>query len=314
MSDGKYLWITLGILIAAAMILPPFLPPFWVMLLTQTLIYTIAAMALDLLIGYTDMASLGQAGFLAVGAYSAAILFTRYGFGFTGAMIGAVLLAIVSSAVLGLLALRAAGVYFLMITLAIAMVIWGLIYRWVSMTGGDNGIAGILRPNPLGIDMFDPIHFFYFIFAFFIVSLVLMLLFIRSPFGKTLVGIKDSESRMIVLGYNVWLHKYLVFIIAGAFSGLAGGLYAFYNGFVSPSLSDLAHCMAIVLMVTIGGPGTLVGPIIGALIIILLENIVSIYTERWVMVLSAVYVITALYAPQGILGWIGRLMKSERAA
>ena len=313
MTNRKYLWITLGVLIVAFIVLPPFLPLFWVMLLTQTLIYAIAAMALDLLIGYTDMASLGQAGFLAIGAYTAAILFTRYGFGFSQAMILAVLLSTAASAVLGLLALRAAGVYFLMITLAIAMVIWGLIYRWVSMTGGDNGIAGIIRPDFFGLDMLDPVNFFYFIFVFFIVCLILMLLFIQSPFGKTLVGIKDSESRMIVLGYNVWLHKYLVFIIAGAFSGVAGGLYAFYNGFVSPSLSDLTHCMAIVLMVTIGGPQTLVGPIIGALIIILLENIVSIHTERWVMVLAAIYVITAMYAPDGILGWIGKLMKSERA-
>ena len=314
MNDGKYLWITLVLLLTAAIVLPPILPPYWVMLLTQTLIYAIAAMALDLLIGYTDMASLGQAGFLAIGAYAAAILFTRYGFGFTESMVAAVLLATVSSAILGLLALRASGVYFLMITLAIAMVIWGLIYRWVSMTGGDNGISGIMRPDLFGQDMFDPVKFFYFIFVFFLVCLALMMLFIRSPFGKTLIGIKDSETRMIVLGYNVWLHKYAVFIIAGAFSGVAGGLYAFYNGFVNPNLSDLAHCMAIVLMVTIGGPGTLIGPIIGAFIIIILENIVSIYTERWVMVLAAIYVITALYAPDGILGWIGKLMKSERAA
>ena len=136
-----------------------------------------------------------------------------------------------------------------------------------------------------------------------------MFLIIRSPFGKTLIAIRDSESRMAVLGYNVWLHKYLAFILAGAFAGLAGCLYVYYNGFVNPSVADLAHCMKIVLMVSLGGPGTLIGAGLGAILITLLENIISIFTERWVMVLAIIYLATAKFAPKGLLGLLRRLPK-----
>ena len=286
---------------AAAIVAPLLLGDFLTMMLSQALIYAIAAMSLDLLIGYTGLASLGHAGFMAIGAYTAAILTTRYEAAFGVAVLSGIGMTVVVAALLGLLALRASGVYFLMITLALAMCIWGLIYRWVGMTGGDNGISGILRPD-FALSMDDPLNFYYLILLCFLVSLGLMKLLTLSPFGRSLIGTKDSVSRMRTLGFNVWLHQYLIFIIAGGFAGFAGTLYSFYNGFVGPDVADLAHCMLLVLMVTIGGEGSLVGALVGAIIITALENLVSIYTDRWVMVLAAVYVITALYAPRGVLG------------
>jgi branched-chain amino acid transport system permease protein len=299
-----------GIAVAAIFLLlgPLTLPTYVVILLTQSLIYAIVAMSLDLLIGYTGLGSLGHAAFFAVGAYTTAIFVTRSQVSLGGTLFLSVVAAAGASAIIGPLALRAAGVYFLMITLAIAMCIWGLAYRWVSLTGGDNGITGILRPD-LGLPwtMKDPIHFYYLVFAFFLVCFILMFLLIRSPFGKTLVGIRDSESRMRVLGYNIFLHKYLAFVIAGAFAGVSGCLYVYYNSFVSPNEANLGHCMELVLMVTIGGPGTLTGPTFGAFIVVFLKNMVSVYTKRWLMVLALVYVVTALYAPDGITGLLKRL-------
>ena len=183
------------------------------------------------------------------------------------------------------------------------MCIWGLIYRWVSMTGGDNGIRGIPRPD-LGVswDLASTNHFYYFILLFFAICLVLMILVIKSPYGKTLMGIRDDENRMRVLGYNVWLHKYLALIIASAFAGLAGNLYAYYNTFIAPSMADLGSCMDFVLMVIIGGPGTLPGALIGSLIIVFLKELVSVYTARWVIFLGIAYILTGLYAPEGITG------------
>jgi branched-chain amino acid transport system permease protein len=193
------------------------------------------------------------------------------------------------------------------------MGVWGLAYRLVSITGGDSGITGIPAPD-LGLpwDMSHPVPFYYFILFFFIVCFVLFYLLIHSPFGKTLVGIRDNEARMKVLGYNVWLHKYLALIIAGGFAGLAGNLYAYFNSFVSPSDVNLDRCMEVVLMVTIGGSGTLVGAGLGAIIIVFLKNLVSVYTGRWLMILSVVYVITALYAPEGIMGLFKRFEKRGR--
>lgn len=291
-------------------IVPPVLPPYLVILLTQSLIYAILAMSLDLLIGYTGLAALGHSAFFAIGAYVTAILATRIHSGLGSTLFYSMVIAALASAILGLLALRAVGIYFLIITLSLSMVVWGIVNRWFSLTGGDNGISGIPRPQiPLIGAIENHLSFYYLILVFFAVASLLIFLLIRSPFGKTLVGIRDSDTRMSVLGYNVWLHKYLAFIIAGAFAGLAGCLYVYYNGFVNPTVADLGHCMKIVLMVSLGGPGTLIGAGLGALIITFLENIISIFTERWVMVLAIIYLATAKYAPQGLLGLLRRSPK-----
>jgi len=182
------------------------------------------------------------------------------------------------------------------------MIVWGVVNRWISLTGGDNGISGIPQPALTWMGgMQGTVPFYYIILVSFCAAAFLMFLLIRSPFGKTLVAIRDCESRMRVLGYNVWLHKYLALIIAGAFAGFAGSLYAYYNGFVNPNVADLAHCMKLVLMVSLGGAGTLVGPFLGASVITLLENVICIYTDRWVMVLALIYILTAKYAPRGVL-------------
>ncbi len=289
----------LGLLV----VLPPILPTYVVVLLTESLIAAIAAGSLDLLIGYAGLASLGHAAFFAVGAYATGILATRHAASFAMALVASLVLAAAVSAVVAVLALRASGIYFMMITLSISMCGWGLAYRWVSLTGGDTGIVGIARPR-LGLVALPRggLEFYYTVLIFFVVCVALLLLLIWSPFGKTLVGIRDSESRMRVLGFNVWLHKYLALIIAGGFAGLSGSLYAYYNGHVGPDAVDLAHSMLFVLMVILGGPGTLVGPVLGAFIITFLEKMVSVFTERWVMVLAVAYVVTALWAPRGLLG------------
>ena len=297
------LLVGLGIAVGGLAALAPALPTYVVILLTEGLIYAIAAASLDLLLGFTGLPSLGHAAFFAVGAYTTAILVTRHQASFGTALVASIVLAAAATALIAILALRATGLYFMMITLSVAMCAWGLAYRWVSLTGGDTGIVGIPRPRlRLAGFLSGTLSFYYTILVLFVVCLALYLLLIWSPFGKTLVGIRESESRMRVLGYNVFLHKYLAMVIAGAFAGVAGSLYAYYNGFVGPSTVDLAHSMQFVLMVIVGGPATLVGPVIGAFAVTFLEKMVSVFTERWVMVLAAVYVLTALWAPRGILG------------
>ena len=283
--------------------LPLGLPSFFVMLTSLSLIYAIAAMSLDLLLGYLGLAALGHAAYFVLGAYATGILSTRFqaGLGFT--LFASIMTALIAAAILGPLALRAIFLYFLMITLSIALCVWGLSMRWVSLTGGDNGIVGIQRPD-LGLpwDLSETLPFYYFILGFFLIFVFCIFLLVQSPFGKSLVAIRDSESRMRVLGFNVWLHKYLAYVIAAGFAGMGGCLYTYYNEFISPDAATLEQCMKLVLMVGLGGPGTMIGPFIGAIIITYLENIVSIYTERWLMILAAVYLITATYTPRGILG------------
>lgn len=310
LESRRWLLLALGAAIIVLVLLPPILPTFIVILLTLSLIYGIVAMSLNVLVGYTKMPSLGHGAYFAIGAYTAAILATRHDMGFYVCLLSGIGMAAIASALFGLLALRAIGVYFLLITLAIAMCIWGVSYQWMSMTGGENGISEISRPEiGLPIDLLNPVYFHYFTLVAFIICFVLILFLVRSPFGETLVGIRDSESRMTVLGYNVWLHKYLIFIIAGAFAGLGGVLYAYFNRFVGPDDAALLQCLEFLLMVSVGGQGTLVGPNIGAFLITFLKNLLSVYSSRWLMIMALVYILAAKYAPEGILGLLRRFQK-----
>jgi branched-chain amino acid transport system permease protein len=293
-----------GLLTAgAAGVAAPFLSAYPLTLLTQAAIVAILAMSLDVLLGYTGLPSLGHAAYFGVAAYAVGILSTDYHRGFLTCLATGLVAATLTAAVFGLLAIRASGTYFLMITLALGMVVWGLAFRWVSMTKGDNGIAGVPRPDlPLPWSLGAPLPFFYFTLVGALLAWTLLGLLVRSPFGLGLMGIRESESRMRALGYNVWLHKYLAFVVAGAFAGFAGVFWAYYNGFVSPVDVQLVTSVETLLMVALGGPGTLAGPALGAAVIVFLKNFVSVYTKRWLLILGAVYIGVILFAPRGVLG------------
>ena len=275
--------------------------PYMVELIVQGMIFGILALSLNLLLGYTGLPSLGHTAYLGIGAYAVAIALTKFHLSPLHASLIALAVTTLSGAIFGLLALRARGVYFLMITLALAMLVWGLAYRWVSVTAGDNGISGILRPQIGPWSLKDITSYYYFVFIIFLLCFFTIFRIVQAPFGKTLVGIKESESRMRTLGYNVWLHKYICFVIASFFGGVSGVLFIFYNGFISPPTLEVTSNMETLLMVALGGPGTIIGPFIGAFVIVLLKNFVSVYTGRWLFILGAIYVLTILYAPKGLL-------------
>ncbi len=305
----------IGLILAVfiLLVMPPFYTSYWVTLLTQMLIFAILAMSLDILLGYTGLSSFGHAGYFGVAGYVVAILSTRYKMGFLFCFISGVSLSVFISMIFGFLVAHATGVYFLIITLALGMVLWGLAFRWVSMTGGDNGISGILRPDiGLPIALKDPLTFYYVIFVFFLIALILMAVLIRSPFGHSLKGVRESESRMRVLGYHSWLHKYLSYVLSAAFAGFAGVFWAYFNGFISPFDMDLNASIEIVLMVILGGPGTLIGPALGAGIIVFLKNFISAYTQRWLLILGTIYILTILYAPQGLINLLNDWVKGRR--
>ena len=181
-SKVKIIGLILAFLVLVVM--PPFYTSYWVTLLTQMLIYGILAMSLDTLLGYTGLSSFGHAGFFGASAYVVAILSTRYKIGFLTCFVSGIAVSTAISMIFGLLVAHATGVYFLIITLALGMTLWGLAFRWVSMTGGDNGISGIARPDlGLPISLKDPLTYYYFILVFFLAALILMVIYVRSPFG-----------------------------------------------------------------------------------------------------------------------------------
>jgi branched-chain amino acid transport system permease protein len=305
-----------GVLVAVALIVPH-TNSFIILLATRAFAFSILVMSVDLLLGFTGLASMGQAAYLGIGAYLTAILATRYHIGLGDdfwlvvalAMIGAAALA----ALFGLLAMRASGVYFLMITLALGQCVWGLAYRWNSLTGGDNGINLSQRPRFFGIDLANEVTFFYLVFALFALSLVVLYTLVHSPFGRSLVGIRERELRMKVLGYNTWLHKYLAFIIAGAFGGLSGVLWVHTAGIVSPDVVVLTTSVDALLMVVLGGAGTLVGGVIGAAVVFFIREYLSTLVHWWQYVLGGIYVLVILYLPGGLMS-VPQRIREWRAA
>jgi branched-chain amino acid transport system permease protein len=295
--------------LVVALLLPRLgVPTFYVSLLTQTWIFAIVAMSLDLLIGFTGLVNFSQAALFGVGAYAVAIAATRF---HVVAFVPVVALGIVASvltaAVFGLVALRSEGVGFIIITIALNEIVWGLAYQWVSVSGGDNGITGITRPLVGPFDVWANTGYYYVCLAFFVVALALLLVIVRSPFGLVLKGVRETPRRMSALGYNVWLYRYLAMMISGAFAGVAGVLFAWYNQFVGPVALSLDQSTQILIMVILGGIGTLYGQVFGAFVVVFLSNELSAITPRWQMVLGIVYFVVVMYAPGGLVVLVPRL-------
>jgi len=297
-----------GVAILAA--LPGLLPTYYVELVTQMVIYALFAMSLDLLIGYTGLASLGHAAYFGIAAYAVGLLAVRLGWNFWLALPASLAVAALTAALFGLLALRARGSYFLMITLALSQVLWGIASGWRELTGGDDGLAQVPRPDlGFGIAIVHTTPFYYFTLLVAGIGMALLARIVASPFGHALRGIRESESRMRALGYNVWRYKYLAFVLAGTFAGLAGCLHVYFNRFVRPDTIHVVRSAEVLLMVILGGAGTLIGPAVGAALITLLQNVISGYTERWVLVLGVIYVAVALFAPRGLAGLVQDLRR-----
>jgi branched-chain amino acid transport system permease protein len=301
-----------GILVL--LLLPHFLSTYYLGLVVQMMIFALFAMSLDLLIGYAGMASLGHAAYFGVAAYATGLLALKMGWSVWLALPSGLLIAALTATLFGFLALRTRGSYFLMITLALSQVVWGIAFGWRSLTGGDDGLPEVPRPNlDLPWSLTDETPFYYFVLFCIGVGTFLLIRIISSPFGFALRGIRESETRMLSLGYNVWRYKLAVFVLAATFAGLAGCLYVYYNRFVSPDYLQVVRSAEVLLMVILGGAGTLIGPAIGAALIVLLDNVVSTYTERWLLVLGVIYVVVALFAPRGIIGFF-REFRAKKAA
>ncbi|MCC6193209.1 MAG: branched-chain amino acid ABC transporter permease [Burkholderiales bacterium] len=281
-----------------------FVPPYWVSLLTEALIWAILALSLDILLGHTGLPSLGHAAFYGMGGYAAAICFLHFDQSFWMCLAAGVGAAALLALAFGLLVLRTTAVFFLMITLALAQVLWGIAYTWRSVTGGDDGLRGIKRDaielGPLQFALTG--DYFVFVLLVFVLAALLMLVIMRSPFGYALRGIRESSERMGALGYDVWRYKFIAFVVAGAFGGLAGALFVFNKNYVSPEALSVVVSAEVMLMVILGGAGTLFGPIIGALVIVFLSYWVSGLTERWNLVLGIIYILVVVLAPNGLTG------------
>jgi branched-chain amino acid transport system permease protein len=282
---------------------------YYINIASQILLWAVLALALNVLVGYGGLVSLGHAGLFAVAGYSAALLLDA-GYGHLAADLGAIAVTLAVAAVFAVLALRATGIGFLMITLAIGQILWGIAYRWASLTNGDNGINVPTRPAPFGLSLASAGPFYYATLLAFLLTVLAMAIFVRSPFGASLRGTRDQARRMTALGYNVWLIRFLAILFSGFWAGVAGILFLYYNKFVSPQVVALTTSAEALLMVISGGSGTLLGPIVGAAMVVVMKNVVSAYIERWNLVLGVIFILIISFMPEGLVPGSVRLWRA----
>lgn len=313
----KWLLVILGIV---ALVYPFVVRSYFLSLAIEVLIFAIFAMSLDLLLGYTGLPSFGHAAFYGFGAYLLAYLASRSDLALNLTnnllltiplvMLGTALLALV----LGFLALRTSGIYFLMVTLAFAQMLFSLAIGWSEVSGGSDGLAGVPRPSlgagPFSYTFDSRESYYYLVLAFFLLAWWVLRRIVNSPFGWSLRGIRENEQRMRALGYRTFGFKMAAFVIAGAFAGLAGALIVHFFGIASPDNLYWTTSGEVMIALIIGGAGTLVGPVFGAAIERLLPNFASTYLDRWQTLMGLVFILFVILAPQGVMGLLSKREKN----
>jgi branched-chain amino acid transport system permease protein len=281
---------------------------YYVNVSSQILLYAIFALGLNILAGYGGLVSLGHAGLFGIASYVAAYSL-QHGFGHGAAIIFAIALGMFSMALFALLSLRSSGIGFIMITLALGQILWGLAYRWISITGGDNGINVPTRPELFGFSMADANTFYYVTMVIFLICLVMVAIFIRSPLGAALMGTRDQPRRMNALGYHVWAIRFWACMFSGLLTAISGILFVYYTQFISPQTLALTASAEVLLMVIAGGAGTLFGPVVGAILVVVVKSVVSGFIERWNMLLGFIFVAIVIFMPEGLVPGTTRLWR-----
>ena len=299
--------------VAAALALLVTLPlwvgnSYYVNISAQILLYAVFALGLNVLVGYAGLVSLGHAGLFGIAAYAGALLISS-GHGHFIAILGALAVTTIAAAGFAVLALRATGLGFVMITVALGQIVWGLAYRWISITNGDNGVSIKTRPSPFGLSLTGAPGFYWATLVVFLAVVVAVATLAASPFGASLKGTRDQPRRMNALGYHVWMIRFLAFLFSGLVSGVAGMLFLYYNQFISPQTVALSASAEALLMVIAGGTGTLFGPIAGAALVVIMKNVASAYITRWNFVLGAIFVAIVILMPEGLVPGTVRLFR-----
>ena len=302
---------------------------YYVNIASQILLYAVFALGLNILVGYGGLVSLGHAGLSGVASYAAAYLLA-HGYGHAVAITGALGAGLLTTAVFAALSLRASGISFIMITLALGEIIWGLAYRWISITNGDNGISVSTRPAPFGFVLASAGDFYNATLILFLFSLAGCAIFVKSPFGAALAGTRDQPRRMNALGFHVWMIRFWAFMFSGLLSAIAGILFVYYNQFISPQALALTASAEGLLMVISGGAGTLLGPVVGAALVVIVKNVVSGVRfdvsgsmdlanivkfilnglfQHWNFLLGAIFVLIVIFMPEGLVPGTVRLVR-----
>jgi branched-chain amino acid transport system permease protein len=297
-KNSLYRWFFFG-LIAALFLLLPFLTPYH-SLATEMLIFAIFAVGYDILFGYTGLLSFGHAMFFGIGAYGTGLVLIRVSSSLFLALGIAIAISLLVSSVIAFLSIRKRGIYFVMITLGFCQMLYFIAFKWTGLTGGDNGLHGVPRTSFGPINLDSEIALYFFILIFFFFSVLLAFRIVNSPFGRVLSALKENEDRARSVGYNTTRFKTIAFMISAFFASLAGGLYAVHSNFVPLDTLSINTSGDVVIMTLLGGIGTLYGPILGAMLIVYLKNLLSNWVGNWNLILGAIFIVSVLTVRQGI--------------
>ena len=290
----------LGAGIIVLLLLPLFLPRFYVYLVSIILLYGLLATSLNLVLGYGGIFQFHHAVFYGVGAYGTTLMLTKTGLPAMLAFIAGPLVSAAFGLVLGIICIRLSKLYFGMLQISLGSLVWAIVYRWYSFTGGDDGMHGIPMPEMLS----SPKSAYYFTLIITLLSLLIIWKIIRSPFGSVLQGIRDNPVRSEMIGINVRMHQLLALVLAGFFAGVAGSLFVVVDNTVFPDMLFWTLSLEIVIMCLLGGWFTFLGPMLGAAVIVALRTFVSIYTDYWALVLGIIMMLVIFFLPNGILGYV----------
>jgi branched-chain amino acid transport system permease protein len=305
--------LVLAAVVVVMCALAPLAPPFTITLLTEALIFGLFAMSLDLMVGYTRLYSFGHAAAYGLGAYSTALLLLHFDLPLPIGILAGVAVSVAVAVPIAWICTKSTGVSFAMLTLAFAQLGYAMLFRFKDVTGGSDGIGGIPRPaGPFGLDFFQGrVGYFYLVTVCLVVSYLLCRTLVTSPFGAVLAGIRENDAKMRALGYNTRAYKLAVVVVAYGFGSLAGALYTPFAGFVAPELFFWLVSGRVLIMVVVGGAGTLIGPIIGGACFLMLEHELSEMTELWPLIFGAIFIAFVMLAPEGIWGLLTKYVRTK---
>ena len=300
--------LALALVAGVALLVPFVVPQYSLTVIVSALIFSLFAMSLDLMVGYCRLYSFGHAAAYGLGAYCAALILTHLQ---VPLLIGIALAVLVTAAIavpIAWICTRSTGVSFAMLTLAFAQLGYAMLFRFRDFTGGSDGVVGIPRPpGPFGIDWFQGrIGYYYLVLACLLGSYLACRAIVRSNFGAVLAGIRENEAKTLSLGYNTRAYKATTVVLSYGFGGLAGALYAGFAGYASPELFFWLTSGHVLIMVVVGGAGTLIGPMLGALFFVFLEHQLSQVTDLWPLIFGSIFIAFVMFFPQGILGLVRR--------
>jgi len=281
---------------------------FYVFMGTDILIMSLFAVSLNLLLGYTGLVSFGQAAYFGIGAYTCALLMKKASVAFPIAFIASAFLGAVSALIIGYFCVRLTKIYFAMLTLAFAQIVWAVAFKWSSLTGGDTGLLGV--PFPLYLD--SPVRFYYFTLVIVTASIYALWKIVNSPFGRLLVTIRENPERTEFIGVNVRRYQLTAFMIAGFFSGISGALFGVFNHSVFPDYIYWNRSAETLIMVILGGMYNFLGPIMGVAMLLYIRMLVTSYTQYWPLILGLILAILLFFFPTGILGFLQEKFASDK--